>query len=86
MTLLYWVCLLMNNMTFEKQLHKVFSASALRLGMMRTSCQVFHERPFILRYFWNFVLPVLEYCSVTWCSAADSHLKLLDRSIKIASF
>ena len=27
------------------------------------------------------VLPVLEYCSVVWCSAADTHLKLLDRAV-----
>ena len=23
-------------------------------------------------------MPVLEYCSAVWCSAADTHLKLLD--------
>ena len=45
---------------------------------MRKSWQVFHDRSLLLRYFWSFVLPVLEYCSAVWCSAADSHLKLLD--------
>ena len=34
----------------------------------------------------SFVLPVLEYCSVVWCSAADSHLKLQDRVVKSAGF
>ena len=34
----------------------------------------------------GFVLPVLEYCSVVWCSAADTHLKLLDRLVSVASF
>ena len=38
------------------------------------------------RCFWGFVLPVLEYCSAVWCSAADTHLKLLDRVISGASF
>ena len=33
-----------------------------------------------------FVLPVLEYCSALWCSAADTHLKLLDRVISGACF
>ena len=28
----------------------------------------------------GFVLPVLEYCSAVWCSAADRHLELLDRN------
>ena len=31
--------------------------------------------------FRGFVLPVLEYCSAVWCSAADTHLKLLDRAV-----
>ena len=36
------------------------------------------------RCFWGFVLPVLEYCSAVWCSAADTHLKLLDRVVSSA--
>ena len=27
--------------------------------------------------FWAFVLPIVEYCSSVWCSAAATHLKLL---------
>ena len=38
------------------------------------------------RCFWGFVLPVLEYCSAVWCSAADTHLRLLDRVVSGASF
>ena len=38
------------------------------------------------RCFWGFVLPVLEYCSAVWCSAADTHLKLLDRVVTGACF
>ena len=33
------------------------------------------------RCFRGFVLPVLEYCSAVWCSAADTHLKLLVRAV-----
>ena len=29
---------------------------------------------------------VLEYCSAVWCSAADTHLKLLDRAVSGARF
>ena len=39
-----------------------------------------------MRSFWSFVLPVSEYCSAVWCSAADSHLKLLDRVDRSAGF
>ena len=30
--------------------------------------------------------PVLEYCSAVWCSATDTHLKLLDRAVSGARF
>ena len=53
---------------------------------MRKSWQVFHDRSLLLGSIWGFVLPVLEYCSALWCSAADSHLKLLDRVVRSAGF
>ena len=31
-------------------------------------------------------MTVLEYCSAVWCSAADTHLRLLDRVVSGASF
>ena len=34
----------------------------------------------------GFVLPILEYCSAVWCSAAVTHLKLLDRAVSGALF
>ena len=34
----------------------------------------------------GFVLPVSEYCSAVFCSAADTHLKLLDRLVSGACF
>ena len=36
--------------------------------------------------FGGFLLPVLEYCSAILCSAADTHLKLLDRAVSGAWF
>ena len=38
-------------MTFEKHLRSVSSAAAQRLGIMRKSWQVFHDRSFLLRSF-----------------------------------
>ena len=32
--------------------------------------------------FFAFVLPTLEYCSQVWGSAADTHLRLLDRHVR----
>ena len=34
----------------------------------------------------GFCPAVLEYCSAVWCSAADSHIKLLDRAVSGARF
>ena len=62
------------------------SAAAPRHGIMRKSWKVFHGRSVLLRSFWSIVLPVLEYCSAVWCSAADSHLKLLDRVVRSSGF
>ena len=47
---------------------------------------MFHDRSLLGRCFRGFVLPVLEYCSAVWCSAADTNLKLLDRAVSGARF
>ena len=39
-----------------------------------------------MRSFWSFVLPVLDYCSAVWISAADSHFKQLDSVVRSAGF
>ena len=57
-----------------------------RLGILRKFWRVFHDRSLFGRCFQGFVLPVLEYCSAVWCSAANMHLKLLDRAVSGAWF
>ena len=74
-----------SNMTFEKHLYSVSRVASQRLGILRKSCQVFHDRLLLGRCFSGFVLPVLEYCSAVWCSAADTHIRLLDRVLSRAS-
>ena len=73
-------------MTFEKHLRSVSRAASQRLGLLRKGWRVFHDRSLLGRCFRAFVLPVLEYCSAVWCSAADTHLKLLDRAVSGARF
>ena len=75
-----------SKMTFEKHLCSVFRVVSQRLGILRKSWRVFHDRSLLGRCFRGFVLPVLEYCSVVWCSAVDTHLKLLDRAVSGAQF
>ena len=38
------------------------------------------------RWFWGFLLPILEYCSAVWCLAAETHLKQLDSAVSGAQF
>ena len=73
-------------MTFEKHLRSVSRPASQRLGILRKSWQVFNDRSLLGRCFRGFVLPVLEYCSAVWCSAADTHIKLLDRAVSDARF
>ena len=75
-----------SKMTFEKNLRSVSRAASQRLGILRKSWQVFHDRSLLVRCFRCFVLPVLEYCSSVWCSSADTHLRLLERVVSGASF
>ena len=51
-----------SKMTFEKHLRSVSRAAFQRLGVLRMSWQVFHDRLLLVRCFRDFVLPVLEYC------------------------
>ena len=75
-----------SKLTFEKHLRLVSRAASQRLCILRKSWRVFHDRSLLERCFRGFVLPVLEYCSAVCCSSADTHLKLLDRSVSITRF
>ena len=66
-------------------LRSVSRAASQRLGILK-SWRVFHDRALLGRCFRGFVLPVLEYYSAVWYSAADTHLKLLDRAVSCAQF
>ena len=75
-----------SKMTFEKHLRLVSRAASQRLGILRKSWRVFQDRLLLERCFRGFVLPGLEYYSAVWCSAADTHLELLDRPVSGARF
>ena len=75
-----------SKMTFEKHLLSVFRAASQRLGILRKSWRLFHDISLLGRCFRGFVQTVLEYCPEVWCSAADTHRKLLDRAVSGARF
>ena len=74
-----------SKMAFEKHLRSISRATSQRLGILSKSGPVFHQRLLLGRCFRGFVQPVLQHCSVVWCSAA-AHLKLLYRVVSGASF
>ena len=47
-------------MTFEKHLRSVYRAASQRLGILRKSCRVFHDRLLLGRIVRGCVLPVLK--------------------------
>ena len=70
-----------SKITYKKHLRLVSEAASQRLGFFMKSWRVFHVRSLFERCFRGFGLPVLEYCSAVWCSAADTHLKLLGLAV-----
>ena len=75
-----------SKLIFEKHLRSVSRAACQRLGILRKSGRVFHDRSLLGRRFRGFVLPVLEYCCAVRCSAADTRHKQLDRAVSGARF
>ena len=57
-----------------------------QLGVLRKCWRSFGETTLIHKCFWSFMLPLLEYCSPVWASAAASHLRLLDTIVQSVAF
>ena len=79
------VVIIDSKITFEEHLRSVSRVVSHRLGTF-IKWRVFHDISLLGRCIRGFVLPVLEYCSAVWCSAVDTHLKLLDRAVSGARF
>ena len=71
-------------MTFELHVRSLVSRVSSKLGILRLARGVFGSPDIVRRCYYAFVLPVLEYCSVVWGSAAECHLTLLDRLVHSA--
>ena len=67
-----------SNVTFEIYVCSVSRAADQRLGILKKSLREFLDRLLLVRCLLGFVLPVLEYCSAAWCSAADVVLGILN--------
>ena len=72
-----------SKLSFEKQVRAIAAFASMRVGILRKT-SVFRDVTVVAKCFWAFILPVLEYCSPVWMSAATSHLSLLDRVVSQA--
>ena len=73
---------------YHKRVKKTFSqhsATVYLLSSIHSLSTVPHSHPHTVASgcfrSWAFILPVLEYCSPVWMSAATFHLSLLDRVV-----
>jgi hypothetical protein len=73
------------NMTFENYVRSVATCSSQKIGLMKLAWRTFGSVEVFQRCFNCFVLPLLEYCSQVWFSAADCHFKLLDSVVRRAA-
>ena len=74
-----------SKLTFEKQVKAIAYTATMRVGILRKTMSVFRDVAIVAKCFWAFILPVIEYCSPVWMSAATSHLSLLDRVVSQVS-
>ena len=64
-----------NKLTFEDHVRGIVSQLSQRIGILRLVKRTFVETSVLLRCYYVFVLPILEYCFPVWGSAADLHLE-----------
>ena len=69
-------------LTFEKHIRSVVSSAVQKLGILRLTWSIYQDADIVARCFWSLILPVVEYCSPVWSSAAEGHLNLLDRIVR----
>ena len=85
MTLIYWEWHLIPRWPL-RSIFTRFRKQLFKDGILMKSWRLCHEISLVGRCSWGFLLPVSEYCSAVWSSAADTHHKLLDRVVSGARF
>ena len=65
--------------SYDNMLGILFAVSLL--GILRLVKRIFVNTSVLLRCYFAFVLPILEYCSPVWVSAVECHLQLLERQV-----
>ena len=69
------------NSTFEDRVGGIASRVSRRIDIVRLVKHVFVDTSVLLRCYYAFVLPILEYRSPVWGSAGKCHLQLLELQV-----
>ena len=75
----------MCKLTFEDHVRGIVSRFSQRIGVLRLMKRIFVDTFVLFRCYFAFVLPILEYCSPVWGSAAKCHLQLLERQVYLVA-
>ena len=75
-----------SKLTFEAHLRNMSRSISQKLGLLRKSKKIYEDDIILRKCFFSFTLPHFEYCSAVWSSAADCHLRLLDRAFNSVKF
>ena len=71
-------------LTFEDHVRGIVSHVSQRIDILRlvkSDSRVQRSTSVVLRCYFAFVVPILEYCSLVWESAAECYLQLLERQV-----
>ena len=75
-----------SKLTFETHVRSVASRVGQKIGLLRKCRRIYVDDDIIRNCFYSFILPLFDYCSLVWGSAADTHLRLLDRAFNQIKF
>ena len=67
--------------TCEEHLRGIVSEVSQRIGILMLVKRIFVDTSVLLRCYFAFVLPILEYSSPVWGSAAEFYLHILERQV-----
>ena len=67
--------------TFEDHVRFIVSVVSRRIGILGLVKRIFVDTSLLLRCYFAFVLPILEYCSPVWGSVVECYLELLNLQV-----
>ena len=67
--------------TLEDHVRGIASLVSQRIGILTLVKRVFVNTSVLLRCYYAFVIPILEYCFSVWGSAAECYFQVLERHL-----